>query len=331
MVPREWFSYVPMTVKLHKTDSAKMIANDTDTMEKMDAIFRESNAHRHAPAGQAPPSNLKASTIPIISVTTTLSAGEYNYAGGATNDVTKHKQLFIDPIKSGSRIIVMDPELTLTTPERVWLSTGLRAVDHCVETICSSNAKPAGTVHSIKGLKLLIPALLKTKKDPADLDARLRAQLGGAESMKAHLLEGVHVGGSHGIGHQLGPVGVPHAETTCVCLPAVQKFNAKENAENQNEVLSVLWGEPDVAEVLKKYSLVEGKADLGDALDAIIRELGFPRSLKAYGIGRDKLDQIAESSLGDVCCKWNAIPLVKKEQVLEILEMCLDDPMEAKA
>jgi alcohol dehydrogenase class IV len=102
------------------------------------------------------------------------------------------------------------------------------------------------------------------------------------------------------------------------------------NSEQQNEVLAALWGEPVIAEVLKTHSLAEGEADLGDALDTIIRELGFPRSLKAYGIGRDKLDQIADNSIGDVCCKWNAIPLVKPEQVLEILEMCLEDAKEDK-
>jgi alcohol dehydrogenase class IV len=111
----------------------------------------------------------------------------------------------------------------------------------------------------------------------------------------------------------------------------VQKFNAKVNSEQQNKVVAALWSEPVVAEVLKKHSLVEGQADLGDALDAIIRELGFPRSLKAYGIGRDKLDQIAENSVGDICCTWNAIPLVKPGQILEILEMCLEDVKEEKS
>jgi alcohol dehydrogenase class IV len=102
------------------------------------------------------------------------------------------------------------------------------------------------------------------------------------------------------------------------------------NSDQQSKVLDALWGEPVIAELLKRHSLAEGQADLGDALDAIIRELGFPRSLKAYGIGRDKLDQIAENSMGDICCKWNVIPLVKPEQVLEILEMCLEDAKKGK-
>lgn len=137
---------------------------------------------------------LKSSTISIICVTTTLSAGEYNFVGGATNDATKHKQLFLDPAAVGPKVIILDPSLTLTTPERVWLSTGLRAMDHCIESFASSNPSPEASVHCIKGIKLLIPSLLQTKKNPEDLDARLRAQLGSAESMKPHVLYRTRVG-----------------------------------------------------------------------------------------------------------------------------------------
>lgn len=118
-------------------------------------------------------------------------------------------------------------------------------------------------------------------------------------------------------------MGVPHAETTCICLPAVQKFNARVNAQQQTLVVKAFWDDPDIAAALTKHSLVKGQADLGDALDAVIRELGFPRTLGEYGVGRDKLDAIAESSLEDICSHFNVIPLERKEQVLEILEMCL--------
>lgn len=105
----------------------------------------------------------------------------------------------------------------------------------------------------------------------------------------------------------------------------MQKFNAKLNAQQQALVIDALWDDRDTAAALTKHSLVKGQADLGDALDAVIRELGFPRTLKEYGIGRDRLEAVAESSLKDPCCQFNAIPLERKEQVLEILEMCLGD------
>ncbi|KAH8897527.1 putative Fe-containing alcohol dehydrogenase [Thozetella sp. PMI_491] len=303
---------------------ALALANDADTHEKLDHLLITSNDLRRKELTIDNPI-VKPSVIPYMCVTTTLSAGEFNPFGGATNDVTMHKQLFADPTQIGHRVIAIDPKISLTTPERVWLSTGLRAMDHCVESICSSKPTPEGTACAINGLKLLIPSLLRTKRDPQDLEARLNAQLGAAESMKPHVIHGVPVGASHGIGHQVGPYGVPHAETTCVCLPAVQKFNAKANADRQAIVLDLFWGEPAITEVLKKHALAKDSADLGDALDAIIRELEFPRTLKAYGIGRDKLDVIAESSLKDALCQLNVIPLVQKDQVLEILEMCVGD------
>jgi alcohol dehydrogenase class IV len=47
----------------------------------------------------------------------------------------------------------------------------------------------------------------------------------------------------------------------------------------------------------------------------------MPRSLKDVGVGRDKLDALAENCLKDPWVKTNPVPLLEKEQVLEILEM----------
>ncbi len=105
-------------------------------------------------------------------------------------------------------------------------------------------------------------------------------------------------------------------------LPFVLKYNASVNRKKQQELLAVLWESDIIAEVLRKWGVKEdGTAELGDAIDAIVRELGLPRSLGEVGVGRDKFDVIAESSIKDKCCTVNPIPLTKKEQVLEILEM----------
>ncbi len=85
-----------------------------------------------------------------------------------------------------------------------------------------------------------------------------------------------------------------------------------------------MWSEPDVVEVLKARGLKEESSDAGDALDAVFRELGMPRSLKEVGVGREKFDALAVNSLKDPCCAVNPIPLTKKEQVLEILELCAE-------
>lgn len=122
---------------------------------------------------------------------------------------------------------------------------------------------------------------------------------------------------------KLGPLGVGHGETSCILLPAVCKYNAAHDAnrERQARVREFLIRDPVVAEVLQSRKVDAEAADLGDVLDAVIRELGMPRTLGEVKVGRDKLDSLAAHSLHDRWCQSNPVPLTEKEQVLEILEM----------
>ena len=69
------------------------------------------------------------------------------------------------------------------TPEWLWLSTGIRAVDHCVEGICSREAHPYADAQALKGLSMLAQALPRVKADAGDLDARMDCQIGTWLSM----------------------------------------------------------------------------------------------------------------------------------------------------
>jgi hypothetical protein len=139
----------------------------------------------------------------------------------------------------------------------------------------------------------------------------------------AAVRSGVDLGASHGIGHQLGPLGVGHGETSCILLPAVSKYNVKANQEQQTRVKEILLEEREVRHVLSSKGLQEDHADLGDLLDAFISELGMPRSLISVGVGRDKLNLLAKNSLSDKWCHTNPVPLEDEAQVLEILEMVI--------
>lgn len=112
-------------------------------------------------------------------------------------------------------------------------------------------------------------------------------------------------------------------------LPAVLKYSWEHGDERvrsrQKKVLEVLWEEEKVAKVLTERGLEKGKADAGDALDAVIRELGMPRTLKEVGVKREQLDALAENCLKDRWLKTNPVPLTTKQQVLEILEMVVGD------
>ncbi len=130
------------------------------------------------------------------------------------------------------------------TPEWLFLSTGIRAVDHAVEDICSVNGQPIAEGASYHALRLLGRGLPAVKAEPANLEARLDCQIGAWMSMVGSQT-GVSKGASHGIGHVLGGTAdVPHGYTSCVMLPHVLRFNHPVNADKQARVSEAL-GRPD--------------------------------------------------------------------------------------
>ncbi|KAH7046739.1 putative Fe-containing alcohol dehydrogenase [Macrophomina phaseolina] len=300
------------------TDAAKVVAlclaNNATTTSHLAALDSRGDWTRLRP-------DLHPPTARIVCVPTTLSGGEYSGLGAATNDSSGEKTIFAAPAHPPS-LVVLDAQLSTTTPERVWLSTGFRAVDHCVETLCGvpERRDEAADESAKEGLKKLVPGLLRCKKDGADTEARHACQMGVVEAMAA-VRRGVDLGASHGVGHQLGPLGVGHGETSCVLLPAVCRYNRNVNARRQEVVEGVIWEEETVAKVLGRRGLRKGEAELGELLRAIVEELGMPCSLKDVGVGQDKFEGLAKNSLKDRWSGTNPVPLKEDNQVLEILKM----------
>jgi maleylacetate reductase len=279
------------------TDGAKAVqlclANDVRTVEDIERI----RTHK----GVAPPMN--APTVRQISVPTTIAGGEFSAIAGVTNARTKVKEM-LRHVLVMPRAAILDPALTVHTPEWLFLSTGIRAVDHCVEGLCSREAHPYADAQAMKGLSMLAQALPRVKATPGDLDARMDCQIGTWLSM-GPLSAGVPMGASHGIGYVLGAVfDVPHGYTSCVMLPSVMRWNKRDNAERQ-ALVSEAMGQP-------------GK-DAADVLDRFIRGLGLPRSLRDVRVGPEHFDAIAEQAMRTPWIPRNPRKIDTPAQVREIL------------
>jgi maleylacetate reductase len=254
------------------------LGNDVSKPEELDAFRAVISADGRT---ERPPT--KTPAVRSIDVPTTLSAGEFTAFAGCT-DTTRHvKESYGHPLML-PQAVILDPAMTVHTPEWLFLSTGIRAVDHAVEDICSINPTPFSDGTSMQALRLLSRGLLAVKADPADLIARLDCQLGAWMSIMGSQ-NGVSKGASHGIGHVLGGTAdVPHGYTSCVMLPHVLRFNAAENAARQAWVSDAL-GRPGEA--------------AADAVAALIASLGLPQTLRDVGVRREQLDRIASGSMHD--------------------------------
>jgi maleylacetate reductase len=248
---------------------------------------------------------LPADPIRMMAVSTTLSASEFTENAGVTESATNTKQSFRHRLFA-PHTVVLDPAATLDTPDWLLFCTGIRAVDHAVETYCNARATPATEALSLQGLKLLAQALPAIKKDPPNLAPRLEAQFGMWQAIAA-AASGVPTGASHGIGYALGATfGVAHGHTSCVMLPAVLKWNAAVNGERQ-KALSAAMGRPDRA--------------ASDLVKELVAGLDQPVSLRAVGIKRENMAELARRALAYQPVQLNPRPIRTTGDVMEILEL----------
>ena len=243
--------------------------------------------------------------IPVICVPTTLSGGEFNALSGSTDEVTQHKQGY-EHRNMAPVMVVLDPAITVHTPEWLWLSTGVRSVDHAIETLSSDKSNDFADGLAESALKLLVEGLPRVKADPNDLEGRLKCQIGAWQSMIS-IIGGVPMGASHAIGHILGGTcDVPHGHCSCVMAPYVLQWNAEYDDSRQQRTLAVLGNTHPTA---------------AEALDAFIRNLGMPRTLGEVGVDESRFQQVAEYTLLDIWGRTNPRPVKSADDIMQILRL----------
>jgi alcohol dehydrogenase class IV len=245
---------------------------------------------------------VKRSPVRQVAVPTTLSGAEFSNLAGGTDPRSRVKHSFTGP-DIGSRAVILDPAVTLHTPEWLWLSTGIRGVDHAAEALCSVEANAYCDGLALHALRLFAEGLRRSQREPADLAARLACQQ--AAWLAASTIARVPYGASHGIGHALGAAaGVPHGHTSCIMLPHVLRYNERVTREKQKRIAEAL-GRPELA--------------AAEAVAQLVADLGQPQTLRAASVKREQLPEIARNALGNHWVRRNPRPL-SLENVMEMLE-----------
>ncbi len=243
--------------------------------------------------------------VRVICIPTTLSGGEFNALSGSTDEETQHKQGY-EHRNMAPVMVILDPQLSRHTPEWLFLSTGVRSVDHAVETLASDRSNDFADGLADSALRLLKEGLSRVKADPGDMAGRLKCQIGAWQSMIS-IIGGVPMGASHAIGHILGGTcDVPHGYCSCVMSPYVLAWNAEYDDSRQARISDCL-GQPG--------------RPASEALDQFIRSLGMPRTLSEVGVGEERFQQVAEYTLLDIWGRTNPRPVKTADDILQILRL----------
>lgn len=243
-----------------------------------------------------------------VCVPTTLSGAEFTYFAGGRNPRTLLKEAFVAPDVL-PRTLILDQKLASSTPQQLWLSSGLRAMDHAIEGLLSGRNHPMGHALGLEGVARLRAGLAATHADPHDLEARRTSQYGGW-FCAIGLMTGVPMGASHAIGHVIGSVyDIPHGLTSCIALPAVMQFNYRADDPVFDAIARALGGASGV--------------DAPDLLRSFIADLGLPTTMTALGLGRETFATIADGVMHEGWARTNPRPLTQPDDVLPILEAML--------
>ena len=226
--------------------------------------------------------------IPHLAIPTTLSAAEFSPSAGMTDDTSKRKTGVRDP-RLVPRFVFLDPKITVDTPSWLWACTGIRSLDHAVESLYSPRHQPYVDTLALESIKLLFQDLKSSTNNPGDIGPRLSCQMAAWMSFAG--VQSVGTGLSHAIGRVIGATwDIPHGITSCLTLAQVMRHEAQKHPDRLAMIAQ--------AEGQDLKGMSENKLALSAAqrVEDLVKDLGLSKRLSDYGIKKEDLPSIARDA-----------------------------------
>jgi len=213
------------------------------------------------------------SGLPILAIPTTYAGSEMTPIYGLTEGGVKKTGRDVRVLP---KTVIYDPELTLTLPLAMTVTSALNAIAHAAEGLYAIDANPITSLMAEEGIRACAAALPRLAVDGRDLDARGEALYGAW--LCGSVLGAVAMGLHHKLCHTLGgSFALPHAELHAVILPHALAYNA-----------------PQVPQAMARIARALGAPEAAQGVQDLAARHAAPTSLKAIGMPEEGLDRVAE-------------------------------------
>ncbi|MEA3103677.1 maleylacetate reductase [Caballeronia mineralivorans] len=240
------------------------------------------------------------SGLPIIALPTTYAGSEMTPIFGVTEAGLKRTGTDLRVLP---KTVIYDPELTVTLPVALSVTSGINAIAHAAEGLYSRDANPLTSLMAEEGISALSRSLPRIVSRPDDLSARSDALYGAW--LCGAVLGSVGMALHHKLCHTLGgSFNLPHAPTHTIVLPHALAYNAE--------------AAPDA---MKRIARAVGHDNAAQGLYELSRANGAPIALKEIGMLESQLDRAA-----DIACNnayWNPRPL-EREAIRTLLQRAFE-------
>ncbi len=218
------------------------------------------------------------SGLPILAIPTTYAGSEMTSIFGITEGGMK-KTGRDDKVLP--RTVIYDPELTMTLPVAMSVTSGINAIAHAAEGFYSVNRNPIIELMAEEGIRALGRALPAIRKAPQDLQGRSDALYGAW--LCGTVLASVDMALHHKLCHTLGgSFNLPHAETHTIVLPHALAYNA-----------------PAAPQAVARVAQALGGSSGAQAVYDLAKDNGAPVALRDIGMQESDLDQACDIAMAN--------------------------------
>jgi alcohol dehydrogenase len=185
-----------------------------------------------------------------------------------------------------ARVVLLDPDLTLSLPPHITAMTGLDAFVHAMESFVGPAATPFTDAMNLQAMTLIAANLRKAYANGANKEAR--AAMLYAATLAGAAFSQTQCGMIHAVGTNL-PLAckVPHGLAMASLAPVCMKFNYIAVPERYAQIARILG-------INACSDTLEAARRGIDALCALLDDVGIAPGLKARGVPYDALEATAE-------------------------------------
>jgi maleylacetate reductase len=213
------------------------------------------------------------SGLPILAIPTTYAGSEMTPIYGLTEGGVKKtgRDARVLP-----RTVIYDPELTLSLPVGLSITSAMNAIAHAAEGLYAVDGNPIMSLMAEEGIHALGAAIPALHANGRDIEARSQALYGAwlCGTVLGHVGMALH----HKLCHTLGgSFNLPHAEVHTVVLPHALAYNAEAAPQAMVRIARALGAQSAPAAVFD-----------------LAQRHGAPVALRDLGLAATDLDRAAD-------------------------------------
>jgi acetaldehyde dehydrogenase/alcohol dehydrogenase len=260
--------------------------------------------------------------VRLIAIPTTSGTGSEVTPFAVLIDKQRGRKVTLADYSLSPDVAIVDPQFVMSMPKGLTADTGIDCLTHALEAGVSNYASPYTDSNAMQAIRMVFKYLPIAYQDPRNEEAR--CMMHNAACIAGMAFSNASVGVNHALAHAFGArFGVAHGRANALMLPHVIAYNAAV----PTKFMPSPYTQGYVAH--KKYATVADLLGLGgqtvdekvvkliSAVEQLLDQLGFPRSIAELGISKEEFErampELAEAAYADPSGRSNPrMPLMSE-------------------